>query len=593
MCDGAIRAEKSALTAPFFSVILTHMNHICEELHRCESHKGVDLPGVDILIVGGGVNGLAVAREAQVRGWSATVVEADDIGAGTSGTSSRLVHGGVRYLENLEFHLVRESLKERERLLFTAPHLVQPYPLLIPFYKHNRRHGFVLRLGMVLYDVLSFDKSTPLHRTFSKTRVQQAYPGLDSKDLYGAALYYDAQAANTERLCVEQALDIVALGGSVRNHTRVTGLTEQASGISVSMFDSLTETHYTQTAAIVVNAAGPWVDRVLGLSKTASSQLIGGTKGSHLTVGPFPGAPSTGVHFEATSDGRAILVLPLPDGNYLVGATDIFFEGDPGSAVMSDEEIDYLISEVNRLVPAAHLLRSDVLHTVSGVRPLPFSPKAKSAAQVSRSHHLVAHPAMSGLFSITGGKLTTHRALGEMAINKLQSRPATPGAPGRRRLLSQLFNPSASTRRLKLPGARSSDLTRFTSSFRRTTSLPAASIDRLLGLYGVRVERLEQLVASRPELAATLPGRDDAIAAEVVMAVQDEFARTLTDIVARRLLLVWNDDAGLDSLDGVAAVAAQELGWDQAQIDREIASYRDWIRLRRPAAYEPDASIAR
>lgn len=563
------------------------MNHICEKAHNCESHDAVVLPAVDILVVGGGVNGLAVAREAQVRGWSATVVEAEDVGAGTSGASSRLVHGGVRYLENLEFHLVRESLQERERLLHTAPHLVMPFPLLIPFYKHNRRHGMILRLGMMLYDILSFDKTTPRHRTLSKARVEASYPGLETTDLYGAALYYDAQAANAERLCVEQALDIIAWGGIVRNHTRVTALSQTADGVVVEMTDGLTGCSIRQTAGVVVNAAGPWVDLVLKRGPGTTPRLIGGTKGSHFTVGPFPGAPSTGVHFEATSDGRAILVLPLPDHNYLIGATDIFFEGDPGTAEMADEEIAYLLAEVNRLIPQAALLRSDVLHSVSGVRPLPYSPQAKSAAQVSRSHHLVPHPVLTNVFSVTGGKLTTHRALGEMAMDKLQSRRGALGA-SRRGIFGHLFGRSASTRRLKLPGGRAADWTRFVASYQRTSSFPPVVVTRVLGLYGVRVAALDRLALLRPELAGVLPGRGDAIAAEVVLAIREEFARTLIDIVARRLLLSWADDAGLDSIEAVAMIAAAELDWDELRRQSELDAYRSWVRLRRPARLEVD-----
>ncbi len=562
------------------------MNHIREKLHKSENSETVRLPAVDILVVGGGVNGLAVAREAQVRGWSSALVEADDFGAGTSGASSRLVHGGIRYLENLEFHLVRESLKERERLLYTAPHLVKPFPLLIPFYKHNRRHGMMLRLGMLLYDVLSFDKTTPVHRTFSSAQVKAAYPGLAAGALYGAALYFDAQAANTERLCVEQAIDIVGLGGSVSNHTRVTALKQGKNCVTVFTHDSQSGADYVQTAGVVINAAGPWVDLVLGLESESDQRLIGGTKGSHFTVGSFPGAPATGVHFEAVSDGRAILVLPLPDGNYLIGATDLFFDGDPGLAVMSDEEINYLVEEVNRLIPEAHLKMTDVLHSVSGVRPLPFSPKAKSAAQVSRSHHLVADDRAKNLFSITGGKLTTHRALGEMVMNRIEASTTLPGRHARQSRLSRLFLRPTNTRRLKLPGARTVDWKSFESAYAERSALPPETVQRLLDLYGVRIEIVESLAASHAAWAEPLPGHSDTVGAEVIFAIREEFAQTLIDIASRRLLLSWRDDAGLDSIEAVASLAATELGWDEERTAHEIAEYRLWIRLRRPQAFE-------
>lgn len=547
------------------------------------------LPPVDILVIGGGVNGLAVAREASSRGWMAAVVDAEDFGAGTSGTASRLIHGGIRYLENLEFHLVRESLRERERLLHTAPHLVKPFPLLIPFYRHNQRSGFVMRLGMFLYDVLSFDKSTPRHKALSRADVEANYPGLESDDLYGAVLYYDAQVANAERLCIEQALDIASFGGRVHNHLKVTGLSGSDGGVNIQLTDTLTGRNLFQTARVVINAAGPWVDMVLSQSTEKAPRLMGGTKGSHLTVGPFPGAPETGVHYEAVSDGRAILVLPLPDGNYLIGSTDIFFDGDPADAVMTDEEITYLLKEVNTLIPEARLTAESVLHTVSGVRPLPYSPKAKTAAQVSRNHHVIAHPTVKNLFSISGGKLTTHRALGEMAMNVVvgHTNPRSSRTQWRRILPS---GPSG-TKHLKLPGARCVDWEQFQKDFLERTSLPTATAQRLLGLYGVRVSKIEELIRADPSLAAPLPSHDDSVGAEVVLAVREEFARTLTDVLARRMLLSWCDDAGLNAVEAAAEISARELHWDQERTHQEIQAYRQWIRHRRPRAYEDTATM--
>jgi glycerol-3-phosphate dehydrogenase len=545
------------------------------------------LAPVDILVIGGGVNGLAVAREAASRGWQAAVVDAEDFGAGTSGTSSRLIHGGIRYLENLEFHLVRESLRERERLLQTAPHLVKPFPLLIPFYRHNQRSGFIMRLGMFLYDVLSFDKSTPLHKPLSKVEVELMYPGLESGDLYGAVLYYDAQVANAERLCVEQALDVASFGGRIHNHLKVTGLSKsEEGGVSVQLTDTLTNLKLVQPARVVVNASGPWVDMVLSGSTEQAARLIGGTKGSHMTVGPFPGAPKTGVHYEAVSDGRAILVLPLPDGNYLIGSTDIFFEGDPADAVMSDEEIAYLLEEVNTLIPGAGLDTRSVLHTVAGVRPLPYSPDARSAGQVSRNHHVSSHPTIKNLFSISGGKLTTHRALGELAM-KVVEKHAKPRAP---RGSFRIFRSGkGGTRHLKLPGARCADWGQFQKDFLNRTRLPLPTAHRLLGLYGVRAARIESLICADPSLAAPLPSHRDAVGAEVVLAVREELARTLIDIVARRMLLSWCDDAGLKAIDAVAEIAARELQWDDQRVHQEVEAYRQWIRLRRPRVLEDTA----
>lgn len=566
------------------------MNHICEQVHNCENARSEALAPVDILVIGGGVNGLAVAREASSRGWLAGVVEAEDFGAGTSGASSRLIHGGIRYLENMEFHLVRESLRERERLLETAPHLVKPFPLLIPFYRHNQRSGFIMRLGMFLYDALSFDKSTPLHRSLSKALVERTHPGLETDGLYGAVMYYDAQVANAERLCVEQALDVANFGGKVHNHLKVTKLDSSEGGIEVHVTDALTGRHFVQPARVVVNAAGPWVDKVLSRASQEGPRLIGGTRGSHLTVGPFRGAPTTGVHYEAASDGRAILVLPLPDGNYLIGSTDIFFEGDPADAVMTDEEITYLLNEVNTLIPQAGLKAGSVLHTVSGVRPLPHSPDAKSAAEVSRNHHVSAHPTIRNLFSISGGKLTTHRALGELAMDVVERHTKkTPSSRvGWRRIARSV---PAGTRHLKLPGARCADWAEFQERFLEHTTMSAATADRLLGLYGVRAAKIEYMVRADPSLSLPLPGHENAVGAEVLLAIREEFARTLIDVVARRMLLSWSDDAGLNAIEAVAEIAARELQWDEQRVHQELEAYRQWIRHRRPRVIDDLATM--
>lgn len=560
------------------------MDHKCETVHDCEPELIPRLPPVDLLVVGAGINGLAIAREAVLLGWSTAVVDGVDLAAGTSSASSRLIHGGIRYLENMEFGLVRESLREREQLLHSAPHLVRPFPLLIPFYAHGRRPAWMLRLGMVLYDLLSLHKTTPGHRLLSTEELERDYPGLEKRGLQGAALYFDAQAANAERLCVEQALDVAGFGGSVRVHTRVERLSRCPEGISAEMRDTLTGGVMTQIASAVVNAAGPWVDQLLSEVSGSSQRLIGGTKGSHFAVAPFPGAPATGVHYEAASDRRAILVLPLPDGNYLIGATDIFFDGDPAGATMSREEISYLLAEVNRLIPSAHLTEADILYTVSGVRPLPYTPSADSPAEVSRHHHLVANPSLPGLYSVTGGKLTTHRALGEMAMDVLErNRDGAGVATGARRRPRG----RSLTMALKLPGARCKDWASFRSRFLRSSAFGDATAERLLSLYGVRAGRVERLARAKPALARPLPGYPDSLAAEVVFAVREEFAKTLVDVLARRLLLSWSRGLAESATPAAARIMAFELGWDERRTEEEIAAYREWARRHRvpePAA---------
>ena len=531
----------------------------------------------DVVVIGAGVNGAAVARDAACRGLRTVLVDAEDLSAGTSAWSSRLIHGGIRYLEHAEIRLVRESLRERERLLHKAPHLVRPYGLLIPFYRHNRRPPWMLRLGMIGYDVLSFDKTTPWHRLLSTKQVAERYPGLSRDGLLGAALYYDAQALDAERLAVEQAIDVAAWGGVVLTHWRVTAIRPQASGgFEVVVKDELSGVERSIESATVVDAAGPWVDHVLGLVRGGLPRLIGGTKGSHITVKTFPGAPPTGVHYEARRDGRAILVLPIEGGHVLIGSTDIFFDGPPGDAECSDEEVEYLLSEVNQLVPDAGLTAGDVLHSYSGVRPLPFSPKARSEADVSRDHHVVPVPGLPGLYGITGGKLTTHGELGKLATDKVVR------ALKARKHRAATSIPKSITRQIPLPGGRSGDWEAFAESFRVRSGLDRVISDRLLRLYGTRAQRVADLAASSVDLAAVIPGTDAVLAAEVAVAMQEEFARTLTDVLARRLLLTRRDDVGLGVAVAVAVVCARVAGWDEQRTASEIDEFRVWVRKLRP-----------
>jgi glycerol-3-phosphate dehydrogenase len=504
-----------------------------------------------------------------LRGLRTVLVDAQDLCAGTSGASSRLIHGGIRYLEHGELRLVHESLRERELLLRAAPHLVKPYPLLIPFYRHNRRSRTVIRLGMIAYDLLSLRKSTPRHSILSRAEVLLRYPGLDRDGLTGAALYYDAQIPLAERLGVELAVDAAALGADVLTHWAVTSIRKASHGMDVGLHDALTGRNAMVRAAGVVNCAGPGVDAVLAMIGDAAdhARLVRGSKGSHLLVPRFPGAPGTGVHYEARSDGRAVLVLPIGD-DCLIGATDTFVDGDPADAVCTDDDVRYLLDEVNQLLPQARLTPEHIVRTWCGVRPLPYSPDSASTAEISRDHHVVAHPALPGLFSVVGGKLTTHRALGELVLRRIaRDVPTLAVRAGSRR---------ASQRR-RLPGGRCASWPDFADLFRRTAGLDTDVAERLLRVYGVRAREVVALARTRPETATRIPGTA-ALGAEVVLAVEGEFARTLIDVMHRRLMLSRHNDLGLGCVESVAGICREVVGWDDARTGNEVDAYRRWVR---------------
>lgn len=524
----------------------------------------------DCVVLGAGINGLAVARDLCARGLNVVVLERDDLCSGASSTSSKLIHGGIRYLERFDLGLIRESIRERDILLRTAPHLVREYPILVPFYTGYNRPGWLIRAGLSVHDVLATGKSRGRSRGFSRNEIRKRWPGLLAEGLRGGATFVDAQVPWAERLCVEQSLDIEALGGRVFTHTRVTRLVIE--GGRVQGAGAVTE-HGEQIevrAPVTVNATGPWVDTLLG-DLPGTQRLIGGTKGSHIVVDPFPGAPDISVLYEDPSDHRPLWIFPW-EGRYFLGTTDLTYEGDLNNVVASDEEIAYLLTATNHIIPQASLSPADILYSFAGIRPLPHSPSAASNAHISRAHSIKDHaPAHPGLLSVVGGKLTTHRGLGEDvgdAVVKLLGRRSLP----------------CKTRSRPLPGGATADWPTFFADFERNSPLSAALSRRLLALYGVRAERVTELVHAEPELASVVDDDFGAIAAEIVMAVRDEGAETLSDILLRRTLIGQNCDVGLSAAPKCAAVAVGYLGWTDERANEEVEAYTREVRRLRPRA---------
>src|SRR6185369_5782590 len=303
----------------------------------------------DVIIIGAGINGAGIARDAAMRGLKVLLIDKGEPGCATTSASTRLIHGGLRYLEHFEFGLVRESLREREILLRIAPDLVRPLAITIPIYKQSKRGRLTIRAGMVLYDLLSWGKSLPRHRMFSRAETLERWPGLNPDGLVGSALYYDAQVEFPDRLVLANVMSARECGAEVLTHTRVTNLAVNDGKVSGVEF---AEGQFAE-ADVVINAAGPWIDLVLEHAPVQSPKLIGGTKGSHIIVPVFPGAPANAIYLEARSDGRPIFIIPW-NKLYLIGTTDVRFEGDPDEVRCEDWEIDFLLSETNLALPGAH-----------------------------------------------------------------------------------------------------------------------------------------------------------------------------------------------------------------------------------------------
>lgn len=520
----------------------------------------------DVIIIGGGVNGVGIAREAALQGYRALLLEQDDLCSGVSAWSGRLAHGGLRYLEHFDFALVRESLLERERLVKNAPHLAKHVPWIMPVYKHNKRGGQLVRLGMILFDILSFDKSAPHHRYLSKKKVLEKFPSIETNGLKGGFYYWDGQIELAERLCVEIALDAMANGAIIRTHSRVERPVYSGSRVSgVEYKDVITGETHTAHAPVVYNVAGPWIDRVFSKSADLPGQprLNGGTKGSHLIVDEFPGAPKEVVYYETRTDGRLILVIPWL-GKYMLGTTDIRWETDPGDARCDIGELEYLLSEVNALIPQANLTFDDVLYTYSGVRPLPYEPE-KDESRVTRTHILFDHKenGAEGLVSIVGGKLTTFRQLSEDVVTDLNKR------------LKRKRSKSPTLNRLLL-GAKYKD---FSSLVFELEQLGASAkvAQRLAKIYGSRALDILKIVEMDESASELIEPNIGLIRAEVEFVLTEEFPKTLADLMARRLILAFEGGHGLNVVEKIAEIAACKLGWSETGTAEQIKGYKTWL----------------
>jgi glycerol-3-phosphate dehydrogenase len=568
----------------------------------------------DLIVVGAGINGAGIARDAAMRGLRVLLLDKGDISDGTTQWSTRLIHGGLRYLEYYEVHLVRESLGEREKLLRIAPHLVRPLKFVVPIYERSKRGPGLIRLGMIGYDVLSFDKSVPNHKMLSRDEALEQYPGLNPDGLLGAATYYDGQVEYAERIAVENAISAREHGAVVITHAEVTQLLfEEMDGdmprvVGVEFKDRLGQGTYTARAPVTVNVAGPWVDRVLSgsgafgfedgngssggedvsESEAEEGRMIGPTKGSHLVVDPFPGAPQDALYVEARKDGRPYFIVPW-NGRYLIGTTDLRYEDDLDYVSAEEDEIEYLIDETNAVIPQAGLTRESVLFTYSGVRPLPYKSEG-SESSITRAHVVYDHaqgksaaggsikvagggPLAKGLISIVGGKLTTYRNLGRQTVNEVFKKLRRHAPPSR-------------TAAVPLPGGATEDFKTFAANFKATGGVSEEVAERLLRIYGVRAPDVLAEAGDDSQLKLSLTPNPTVetgvIGAEILYAFRHELAETLADVLLRRTMVGLGPRVGLDVDRAAANLAAEHLGWDRDRVGREVQAYREYVTRYKP-----------
>ncbi|OQY81529.1 MAG: hypothetical protein B6D40_10860 [Anaerolineae bacterium UTCFX3] len=544
-------------------------------------------PKISVLIVGAGINGIGTFRDLALNGVDALLVERGDFCSGASAASSHMAHGGIRYLENGEFRLVREAVAERNRMIQNAPHLVEPLPTTVPMFKHfsgllnaplkflglldkpSERGSFVIKIGLMFYDAFTGKtRVVPRHAFRGRAESLKLWPRLNP-DVRATATYYDGSILNPERLALEVMLDGEADGGRALNYVSLVG----GQGNAVTLRDELTGAVFDVQPKLVVNAAGPWIDAANG-SLGLSTRFIGGTKGSHLVLDHPELRETIGNHefFFENKDGRIVLIFPLYD-RVIVGTSDIPIE-NPDDALCTDAEVDYFLEMIARVFPDVKVTRENIVFRFSGVRPLAHTGSAKTTGQITRDHHIqVTEGEWTGLgypvYSLVGGKWTSFRAFAEQAADKALA------FLGRTR--------QKSTRELPVGGGRNYPRTaeeqkRYLDGLAAWTGFPAERVRVLFERYGTRAEAAALSIARQPD--QPLKSLPDFTRREVIFLCQQEQVVHLDDLLLRRTLLAMLGRLTRAAVEEMSDAAGEALGWDEGRKKAEAARALELLASR-------------
>ena len=516
----------------------------------------------DLLVIGGGITGAGIARDAAMRGLRTILVEQYDLAWGTSSRSSRLIHGGLRYLEQGKLRLVFESSRERRILLAIAPHLVRALPFIFPIHRKGRLFFWRLTAGMILYDLLALFRNVRWHRMLGKRSVLRAEPLLRAMDLVGGARYYDAQCDDA-RLVLATARSAMHHGALVSNYMQVEQLEVVDGRVrGARVIDRLTRERGTIRATTVVNATGPWCDRMRRLEFPHAVPLLRPTKGAHVIVPRGRLGHQDALTITSPIDNRVMFILPWGDLS-IIGTTDTDTTATPEAVTVDAGAIRYLLRSANAYFPNARLTEDDVMGTYAGLRPLLAGDAGKTASQVSREHLIVQGP--SGMWTIAGGKLTTYRSMAaelvDMVVKELRKSFGRP-AYGR-----------AATDRESLPGGEASDLAEFISAG-KDVGLSEAAAAHIVFHFGTESAAIYNLAREDRALIEPIHPAHVAIRAEVIHSVRRELACTLEDMLVRRLHLFYETaDHGSLAASGVASLMGAELHWSPEEERRQIETY--------------------
>lgn len=539
---------------------------------------------LDVLVIGGGITGAGIALDAATRGLRTGIVEAQDWAGGTSRWSSKLVHGGLRYLQQLDFKLVAEALSERERLLYTlAPHLVKPVPFLYPITRPVWERPYVTA-GIGLYDTLahvgSKVASMPFHRHMSARGVSKAFPSIKPGSMVGAVKYWDGKVDDA-RLVLTLIRTAVGYGALAASRTRVTGLDTNDRGavVGAHIEDLESGREFTVRARKVIAATGVWTEKTQDMAQADGGLKVLASKGIHIVVARERIKGDVGLILQ--TEKSVLFVIPW-DRHWLIGTTDTPYDHDISAPVASGADIDYVLEHAN-VVLNDPLTRDDVIGAFAGLRPL-LQPGLKDGAEavstkVSREHTVTE--VTPGLISIAGGKLTTYRVMARDAVDFAL------GEQEAKRL------PSVTDRTLLYGADGYLPLTRQVEQIAARYHWEPATVEHLLNRYGSAISEIEALVEERPDLGVPLSGAPQYLRAEIVQAARHEGALHVEDVFDTRTRMTFDQpNHGLAAIEEAGELLAAELGWDAHRLAQETAAYRARCAAEDAAASAHDDAAA-
>jgi len=532
---------------------------------------------LDLLVIGGGIHGAGIARDAAQRGLRVGLVERDDFGSGTSGRSTKLIHGGLRYLEQRRIFQVRAALRERAVLLRIAPHLVRPLPFLLPIYADDPHSRAALRAGLWLYDRMGGRDGMPGHQFLDAPDAERVLPGIRMEGLRGAAMYHDA-VTDDRRLTVLNLLAAADHGAILANHAEVESIRADQDGLlRVAIADRLHGGALEARARAIVNATGPWADRLAALADPDGAPRLRPSRGAHLALPRLTG--ETAVLFRSPDDGRVMLAVPW-EGLTLIGTTETDDAEDPADVSPTDADIEYLLRGARHLLAGTPIADRDLLFAFAGLRPL-LADGARHLSAATREARLVPSRAFGPrLLSVYGGKLTSYRDLARQAVDRIAKVAGMPTTGG------------CQTGAQPLPGGEvpGGDFLAFLSAAPRTAAargLDARLVLSLATRHGGRLQAVLELAHAAPELMQRLCNHGPTLRAEVALAADGEMAVTLTDALLGRTGAAFRSCQALHCAPAAAAIMGARLGWDAARQEVEVARYRDRLRLERGARFVP------